>query len=178
MDGLLDNVHEVDTILKGNCNAGVTTSNEKGWFGTFKMWINKKGIANLLSIPQLEDDGFRIIYDTLKEWVLITPEGKTIVFQRDTGLCNRMPYIDMREHKEAFALLQTVGKNFEGFTQRQVRQAKLARRAQAMVEHPTDDKFKQMVSSKSFTNCRVKVRDVTNARTIFGPYLPGLGGGD
>ena len=106
MDWLLDDVHEVDTILKGNCNAGVTTSNEKGWFRTFKMWINKQGIANLLSIPQPEDDGFCITYNTLKEWVLTTPEGKKIVFQRDTGLCNRMPYIDMCEHKEAFALPQ------------------------------------------------------------------------
>ena len=112
----------------------------------------------------------------MKEWVLTFPEGKKIVFQRDTGLCNRMPYIDMREHKEAFALLQTVQKNFEGFTQRQVKQAKLARRTQAMVCHPTDDKFKQMVSSKTLRNCHLKVKDVTNAQAIFGPYLPGLGG--
>ena len=27
MDLLLDNVREVNTVLKGNCNAGVTTSN-------------------------------------------------------------------------------------------------------------------------------------------------------
>ena len=44
----------------------------------------------------------------MKEWGLTTPEGKKISFQRDTGLCNRMPYIDMHEHTEAFALLQTV----------------------------------------------------------------------
>ena len=72
------------------------------------MWLIKQGIANLLSIPQLEDDRLRITYDTLKEWVLVTPGGKKIVLKRDTGLCNRMPYIDMREHKEVFALLQTV----------------------------------------------------------------------
>ena len=87
-----------------------------------------------------------------------------------------MPYIDMREHKEAFALLQTVRQNSEGFTKRQVKQESLTRKAQAIVGHPTDDKFKQMVSSKRFTNCHVKVSGVTNARTIFGPYLPGLGG--
>ena len=45
-----------------------------------------------------------------------------------------------------------------------------------MIGHPTDDKFKQMVGSKSFTNCHVKVNDVTNACAIFGPYLSGLGG--
>ena len=33
-----------------------------------------------------------------------------------------------------------------------------------------------MVSSESLKNCPVKVNDVTNARAIFGPYLPGLGG--
>ena len=30
VDWLLDNVHEVDNVLKGNCNVGVTTSNQKG----------------------------------------------------------------------------------------------------------------------------------------------------
>ena len=87
-----------------------------------------------------------------------------------------MPYIGMLEHKEAFALVQTVCKNFEGYTKRQAKQAILVRKAQAMVGHPTDDKFKHMVSSKSTTNCRVNVNDVTNAHTIFCPYLPGLGG--
>ena len=51
-----------------------------------------------------------------------------------------------------------------------VKQAILACKAQAMVGHPTYDKFKQMVSSKSITNCRVKVNDVNNAHAIFDPY--------
>ena len=38
--------------------------------------------------------------------------------------------------------------NFEGFTEEQVRKAILAREAQAKVAHPTDEKFKSMVSSK------------------------------
>ena len=45
-----------------------------------------------------------------------------------------------------------------------------------MVGHPSDEKFKQLVSSQSLKNCRLKVNDITNARAIFGPYLPGLGG--
>ena len=45
-----------------------------------------------------------------------------------------------------------------------------------MVGHLPDEKFKQLVSSKSLKNCRVKVNDIKNARAIFGPYLPGLGG--
>ena len=41
VDWLLANVHEVNNVLKGNCNVGGTTSNQKTWFRTFKMWLNK-----------------------------------------------------------------------------------------------------------------------------------------
>ena len=99
------------------------------------------------------------------------------MFKKDTDLCNRMQYIDVLEHKEEFALLQTDRKNFEGYKKRQVKQVILACNAQAMVAHPTDDKFKQMVSSKSIANYRVKVNNITNAHAIFGLYLPDLGGG-
>ena len=33
-------------------------------FTVFKMWLNRNGIANLLSIPQLEEDGYVIDYNT------------------------------------------------------------------------------------------------------------------
>ena len=91
-------------------------------------------------------------------------------------MCNRMPFIDLRQHKEGFALVQTIRKNFEGFTKKQIEKAILAREAQAMMGHPPDVKFKQLVSSNSVKNCRVKVSDVTNARIIFGPNLDRLGG--
>ena len=40
---------------------------------------------------------------------------------------------------------------------------------QAVVAHPPDDKFKDMVSHKSLSNCRVRVDDITNTHSIFGP---------
>ena len=118
VDWCLDNIETVDTVLRGNCNAGVTTTNTKGYFGLFHMWLNKKGIANLLSIPQLEEDGYRVTCDTNTEWAVYTPSGTKIPFKRDKGLCNRMPYVDMREQKEAFAMVETVRSNFEGYTKR------------------------------------------------------------
>ena len=42
--------------------------------------------------------------------------------------------------------------------------------------HPTDETFKQMVSSESFDHCPVVASDVTNARTIFCPNRAGLRG--
>ena len=74
-------------------------------------------------------------------------------------------------------MLETVQKNFEGYTKREVKKAILAREAQAMVAHPPDDKFKQMVSHENLRNCSVKVKDITNARALFGLNRSRLKGG-
>ena len=57
---MLSNVKTGNTVLQGNCNTGVSTSQEKGVHGLWSFWLNEKGIANLLSIPQLEKDGYTI----------------------------------------------------------------------------------------------------------------------
>ena len=76
-------------VLRGSCNSGVTTSNEKGLLsGIVDMRINKKGIVNLLLIPQLEEDRFGVTYDTQGEWILNTSKGKKIMCKRDIGVCN------------------------------------------------------------------------------------------
>ena len=73
-------------------------------------------------------------------------------------------------------MLETVWKNFEGFTKKQVKKAILAREAQAMVAYPPDEKFKQMINHESTKNCNVKVEDINNARTFFGPNRARLKG--
>ena len=153
---MLENVQIVNAVLRGNCNTGVTKTNRKGYYGLFEFWLNEHWIANLLSIPQLEKDGFDVDYKTKQNWIVTTPQGKEIVFQKDTGMCKGMPFIDMREHHDAFAMVQTVQENFKGFTEKQVKKAILACEAQAKLAHPTDEKFKNMVSSKSLDNCPVK----------------------
>ena len=74
-------------------------------------------------------------------------------------------------------MLETVRENFEGYTKKQVEKAILARKAQAMVGHPPDEKFKQMVSHGNLSNCNVTVKDVTNARALFDPNRSRLKGG-
>ena len=57
------------------------------------MWLNKQGIRNLFSVPWLEKERYRVVYDTLKESVVIAPDGTKIKFKWDPGICNHMPYI-------------------------------------------------------------------------------------
>eukprot|EP00957_Ditylum_brightwellii_P129421 9872844-Ditylum_brightwellii.AAC.1 len=65
---MLSDMKAVGTILQGNYNVGVSISKEKGAYGLWSFWLNKKGIANLLSISQLEKDGYTINYNTKRNW--------------------------------------------------------------------------------------------------------------
>ena len=121
--------------------------------GIFKMWLNEGGIVNLLSIPQPEKDSFRVTTDIHEEWIVYSPQGEKLKFKRDTGLPENMPYIDVRDVTEAFANanieafqeknIQTVRKNMEGFSRKEVKRAALARIAQLKVAHPPDSKLKK-----------------------------------
>ena len=94
------------------------------------MWLNTNGIANLLSIPQCEKDAWVVDYNTTRNWVLISPQWKKIAFQKDTGVAEGVPFmIGMRNNHFEAALLQSIRKNFEGFTKRQVVKAVLACKA-------------------------------------------------
>ena len=54
----LKNVRDAGKTLHGNFNAGIKVFSHVGDLGIFKIWLNEGGIANLLSIPQLEIDKF------------------------------------------------------------------------------------------------------------------------
>ena len=91
------------------------------------------------------------------------------MFLKDTGMCKGMPYLDVRHNHEALVLLQTVREKFGLFTERQVNRAITSCDMQARVAHPTDGKFKHMVSGKSLDICSIVANDITNARAIFSP---------
>ena len=141
----LTDISDSPTVMKGRCNAGTTSTNRKGSYGRSRVWLNERGIANLLSVPMLEEAGYIVSLHTKKYWEVTTPEGVTITFRRDTGICKGMPYIDLREEKTGLAMIQTIRQNFEGFTEREVLQATLAREVLPRIGHPPDKKFKQII---------------------------------
>ena len=80
-----------------------------------------------------------------------------------------MPYIDMKEWKEGFGMIETVRKNFEGFTKEEILKAKLSRKTHSMVGNLPEVGFKEIVSAEGIRNFPVEVDDVTNSSTIFVP---------
>ena len=107
-----------DTTLTCSCNAGTTVINTRGWWREFQVWLNKHGIANLLSIPMLEAAVYIVSSHTKKDWVVFAPKGKKIVFKRVTGITKGMPYIDLRTNKAGFAMIETVRKIFSSYAKK------------------------------------------------------------
>ena len=90
----------------------------------------------MLSIPLLEEAGYKVSTHTDDDWKVTTPRGEVIVFAHDTGMCNCMPYNDVREHAEGLVMLETVEKNMEMFTKKEIERAQLAHVVQRQTWHP------------------------------------------
>ena len=70
----------------------------------------------------------------------------------------------------ALNFVQTVRKNYEGFTKRYAYRDVLARKAAGLIGHPSERDLKYLASI-NLTDCPVTIPDVHNAHKIFGPIL-------
>ena len=68
----------------------------------------------------LEEAGYKVSTHTDGDWEATTTRGEVIVLKRDIGICNRMAYIDLCEHAEGLVMLETVEKNTEMFTKKEL----------------------------------------------------------
>ena len=177
--------------VKINCNADTISTNKRGQYGNLKVWYLPDGIANIISMHELESL-YRITYDSWVGYCVVhMPKGEVHFYKDEQGL----PYLDLEESSEdgtlllvqhegracneepeAVSLVQTVRGNYEGYTKCEVLKAKEAHQAQAMLGNPSKAYYKGMVSHYLIPNCPVTSSDITNARAIFGPDLPSVQG--
>ncbi len=140
--------------------------------------MNEGGIANIVPLEALAKI-WRITYDSsggliAGHFVIHMDQGNIPVHKNSKG----MPYIDLDgvDGEMALDFVQMVRGNMDGFSRREVEEAREAREAQAMMGHPTDREFLGMVRANLITNCPVSPTAVTNTNTIFGPDLAGVRG--
>jgi hypothetical protein len=133
MEDHLDNLRLAGATLRANCNAGTNFAIKKGWCrDLFNLCLVCNDNANLLSLSQLEADGFTVSYHTGGNWIVTTPRGEEITFlQEENGICREFPYINMQS-MDAVAMIQTICQCYKGFTKRKVKDAIAACKAQAI----------------------------------------------
>jgi hypothetical protein len=72
---------------------------------------------------------------------------------------------------DAVAMIQTICQHHKGFTKHEVKDTIAARKAQAMIGHPNDAQFVEMVRNNTINNCPIKTAHIINTLTIFGPSI-------
>ena len=70
------NIHESKCVVNTSCNAGEVSTNTQGYYEDFLVWLQEQGIANLILLPRLEAMGYKVDYNTDREWVVKSPKGK------------------------------------------------------------------------------------------------------
>ncbi len=141
-----------------------------------KVWLNEGGVATILPLKELEKL-WHVPYDSRHHggaFALRTSAGDIVLKNNNKG----MPYLDLKEFEAEAALspVKSVQGNMEGFTKREVGEARRACKVQGMLGHPTDHDFMGMVHGGMISNCPVTPTAVQNSHQIFGPDLAGVRG--
>jgi hypothetical protein len=73
---LLTDIQRSDRIMNIHCNAGVTEATEMGTLpGYGKVWYHPDGIANILSLSRVRDNGFQVKYNSDRNYFILRKEG-------------------------------------------------------------------------------------------------------
>lgn len=185
----LTGVYTVGDSLHTHTNAGTCVTKKQGFLGSTPFWLDRNGIANVVSLRSLESK-HRVTYNSTPDegaFVVHTPEGK-VYFCRcpDTGF----PYIDLDDASQGATLLlqsnqqgiPTIRANYEGFTSREISKVRDVRDLQARLGQLSATKLqgllraKDKVSHSILHNCSVTSTDFDNANTLFGPSIDRLKG--
>ena len=135
----LTNAHQVKNRLHLQTNAGLASTNKKGYLGNSLFWLDQMGIANVVLLCTLESK-FNITSDSKKDggaFVVHTPEGRVLIKR-----CPKtsFSYIDLTDESggAAVMMVQTVRQLYDGYTKREVEKAILAKKLQSRIGNPSE----------------------------------------
>ena len=156
-------------------NGGSLTTTQKAMIRNYgEVWFHPKAITNVLSLTNVENKGFCVTYDTADGqdgFVVHKPNGKKLLFRK-----HRKGLHFHHTKERHLTLVTTVQETSEGYSQQQIRKAKVAREFQAKVGHPSTADLKTIVQVPLITNCPISPADIDRAELIYGPSVPILKG--
>ena len=168
-------VWETNTSMTVSGNGGDLTTTKKAYIKNYgEVWFDERAITNILSLKNVKKQ-FRVTLDTEDDaggaLVVHKPDGTKLLFvMHDNGL-----HYHHTKNRQ-MTLVNTVKKNAEGYSKRQVEAAKRAREFQSTVGHPSTADLKNIIKANLIANCPVSPDDVERAEKIFGPSVPILKG--
>ncbi|CAJ1943965.1 unnamed protein product [Cylindrotheca closterium] len=152
--------------------------------------LDTRASNNVNSLSNMVKDGFDVFMDTKREnSFFVTRNGTTWRFGHRNGL---YPLVDepamvttmFHDHArgldnddvQGYCALQSVEKNKEGFTNKQVKRANVARSGYHMMGAPGAELFKLAIRGNFFKNCPITEEDVNISEKIYGPSVSTIKG--
>ena len=144
---LVDHLRPATKPITIHCNAGSTSTTTMGDFGSTPVYLNKSGIANVLSLKELGAQ-HRILYDSWDSsgvFKVHAPSGVIELTPTEKGL----HALDVAANPETVTMLinhapdligspiTTISRNEEGYTKQDVAQAHSVHRFQSMIANPS-----------------------------------------
>ena len=181
---LLSDIKPTDPPLVLNTNGGPHTSSKTGTYhglgSPLTVWFNPNSLANVLALRDVRRRA-QVTLDTNQELAFLVhiPDAPPLRFtEHDTGLYIHQPNDkDVKLPITAYSCyLQTVAKNRDLFTRREVQGADKARALYRHIGRPSQERFIQYLQKGIIRNCPITVEDAKRAQSIYGPDIAYLKG--
>ena len=173
---LLTKVHKIDTTLRIRCNAGVKTTNYRGYLNGYGwVWYYPQGIANILSLSRMKEKYIVTFDSALDNCFHVHKENGKILYFKEAS--RRLYYFDTKVRDETETLLiTTVEGNKNKLSAKDVLQATRARKLQRVIGRPSTADFICYVATNAIPHCPIIIQDIKNADFIWGKELGCLKG--
>ena len=149
-------------------NGGSLTTHTKFYIKNYvEVWFQEHSVPKILSLKGIQRK-FCVFYGSAsgRNIILHNLDGLNVYFaMRADGL----HYHDTK-HRH-MNIIHTANQMSEGYIQRKICHAKIAREFQDKFGHPSTHNLKDIISTYHVINCPVTVADIDRAETIFFPSL-------
>ena len=136
----------------------------KGHFGDYgEVWYHPKAMTNILSMTNVKKK-YRVTYDSdgVDRFTIHKP-NRLVHFNCSK---NGLYYHDMDSRD--ITLVNTIEENTEGFSNRQIEQARKAKNLYNIMGLPSLRDFKGLIENNMINNCPITLEYVNNSIKIYG----------
>lgn len=168
----LTNIYDTDEQMTVHTNGGSLSTTQKGTFdGYGEVWYHPDAMSNILSVKNVKKQ-FRITYDSEgKDRFTVHKDNRQIHFDCSN---NGLYFHDFNNRN--ITLVNTIEEKKEGFSKRQVEQAKLAKKLYHTMGLPSMQDYQTLIKNNMLHNNPISIEDINNAKEIYGTDIAALKG--
>ena len=167
---LVSGITKTSNKMKLQSNGGTMMVSHKATVAGYnhKVWYSKHAITNIIALSNLIQQ-YRVTYDSNDQMFVVHREDHNMFNMEFKMHESGLHYYDPSD--KAYVFVSTVSGNKEGFSQRQLKGAELAKTLYAKLGYTSEKDFKWVVQSNQIKNCPVMVQDVENSHKIWGKNI-------